>query len=153
MCHEEYEPTQRDKIDDGYAPPRDSWPWLAALVNKTDDQFFCGGSLISERFVLTAAHCFQYKEEPEPFELRNVSVYLGRWNLTDKTEENAVLATPDEFIIHPDWNVSETRWNADIAIVKLAENVILSKSIQPVCFWTFHNQPNKENDSGIIVGW
>lgn len=32
-----------------------SWPHQVALF--IDDKFFCGGSLISKEWVLTAAHC------------------------------------------------------------------------------------------------
>lgn len=34
------------------------FPWQAALQFQTaDGGFFCGGSIISDRFILTAGHC------------------------------------------------------------------------------------------------
>lgn len=131
---------------------RHKWPWLVALYTSSDQKFFGGGSLISERFVLTAAHCLQDKKEEKPLEPRDVIVYLGRWNLTDCTEES-VAAMPEDFFIHPDWNISDTRWDADIAIIKLSDDVKLNKNVRPVCMWTPKHVASKTNDGGFIVGW
>lgn len=64
------------------------WPWHAAIYHVTTSELIpvyeykCGGSLISSKWILTAAHCVSHYEEP----LRNeqVSVSLGKLNLSEK---------------------------------------------------------------------
>ena len=48
------------------------WPWQVSLKNKGH---FCGGSVISPRWIVTAAHCFD-GEDP-----KNVSIVAGETNL------------------------------------------------------------------------
>ncbi|GFT85659.1 hypothetical protein NPIL_438961, partial [Nephila pilipes] len=45
----------------GHDAKEHSWPWMVSIHisrNGTPRRFICGGSLISYRHVLTAAHCF-----------------------------------------------------------------------------------------------
>jgi len=46
---------QEDRIVGGVEAVEHTWPWQVALF--IDDAWFCGGSIISENYVLTAAHC------------------------------------------------------------------------------------------------
>merc|ERR1712051_531388 len=43
------------KIVGGHEAAHHEWPWQVALF--VDDAWFCGGSLISDEWVMTAAHC------------------------------------------------------------------------------------------------
>merc|ERR1719348_2938401 len=43
------------KIVGGHEAQPNQWPWQVALF--IDNAWFCGGALISENWVLTAAHC------------------------------------------------------------------------------------------------
>ncbi|KAB7496679.1 Tryptase beta-2 [Armadillidium nasatum] len=59
------------------------FPWQAAIfIGKS---FHCGGSIISEHFILTAAHCvIVYQNTPE-----QLRVVLGVWNIVNSSEEGA----------------------------------------------------------------
>ena len=46
---------QHQRITGGSAASHGQFPWQAAII--IDSNYFCGGSLISNRIVLTAAHC------------------------------------------------------------------------------------------------
>jgi hypothetical protein len=46
---------QANRITGGSPAARGQFPWQAALI--IDVTWFCGGSLISSQWVLTAAHC------------------------------------------------------------------------------------------------
>merc|ERR1712079_625574 len=48
-------PPSKDRIVGGFEAQENQWPWQVALF--IDDAWFCGGSIISENYVLTAAHC------------------------------------------------------------------------------------------------
>ncbi|CAL4137384.1 unnamed protein product, partial [Meganyctiphanes norvegica] len=51
------------------------YPWIAALLTRHDRQHFCGGALITDRHVVTAAHCFDRKSTT------NIIVRLGEYNI------------------------------------------------------------------------
>merc|ERR1712215_147201 len=48
-------PARAGRIVGGHEAEEHEWPWQVALFS--DDAWFCGGSLINENYVLTAAHC------------------------------------------------------------------------------------------------
>lgn len=112
---------------------KNQWPWLVALVNKSDENFFCGGTLISKRHVLTAAHCIQPKGQTIQIRFDEFVVLLGKHNLTDRLEHGSFKADPLKVLVHRDWNYLNDRFDADIAIVFLEYEVQLSGKIAPIC--------------------
>jgi len=85
-------------------------PWQVALNIKAKGQIFlCGGSLVAERWVLTAAHCFELTAAPRDIIVKaGVTDYLaeGKWQEVEKVA------------VHPAYN--NTTQENDIALVRLS---------------------------------
>ena len=67
----------RTRIVGGYQAERNSWPWQAMLMTSGP---FCGGSLLSARWVVTAAHCVENIREGD-FTVRYESYHHGEKEL------------------------------------------------------------------------
>ena len=50
-----HDPRDEGRIVGGFEAEEHEWPWIVALF--IDDMWFCGGSLITDDFILTAGHC------------------------------------------------------------------------------------------------
>nr|CAD7429931.1 unnamed protein product [Timema monikensis] len=132
---------QTSKIVNGQQASRGQFPHQAALY--LDKRSFCGGSLISSEWVLTAAHCTQGAE--------TATVRLGSQNLR-ADEEGRKSFTSRQFLVHEDYN--DTTLNNDISLIKLPTTVPASPFIFPV------NLPSPsevnmtfENRTALVSGW
>ncbi|XP_038125866.1 vitamin K-dependent protein C isoform X2 [Cyprinodon tularosa] len=96
-------------------------PWQVLLLNEKGI-FHCGGVLIDENWVLTAAHCLQ-----NTFKF---SVRLGDYERF-RNEGTEVLLRVTKTFKHPKYN-SMTEDN-DIALLRLQSPAPLSKYIVPIC--------------------
>lgn len=130
------------KIVGGSAATLGELPWQAALVLRTNTLPFCGGSLISSKTVLTAAHCNVHS-------VSSFLVVLGALDLTAPATGQKSF-TPTSFVSHPSYNSSNN--DNDFAIITLASDVVFSATIAPICLplaaGTVH-----EDKSGLISGW
>ncbi|MCL4145057.1 UNVERIFIED_CONTAM: hypothetical protein GTU68_036852 [Idotea baltica] len=84
--------------------------------------YFCGGSIISEDWIMTAAHCMD--------DAGFVEVVAGAHDLT-VNEDSQVSMTSTDFFIHEDY--SSTLIHNDIAMIQLPSSLTFNDYIQPVC--------------------
>ncbi|XP_015264199.1 PREDICTED: ovochymase-1-like [Gekko japonicus] len=126
------------------APGRQLWQ----VSIKLGLSHFCGGSLIHENMVVTAAHCVVNLLNPEL--AKNLIVTVGEFDLrrTDKGEQNIPVL---KIILHPAFS-RFGHMNSDIALLYLKYRVKYGHEVQPICL------PHKEDtfEEGmlcVVSGW
>ncbi|XP_066252003.1 uncharacterized protein [Euwallacea similis] len=129
------------KIVGGSVASRNQFPYQAALV--INNSGFCGGSIISNQWILTAAHCVDTAN--------SVQVILGAHNpMTTTNEPTQVRLTSSSRVVHNQWN-SATLAN-DVAVLRVSNipvgnTGISAISLAPASSGTF------AGSTATVSGW
>merc|ERR1719513_269749 len=109
------------RIVGGVEATEHAWPWQVALF--IDDAWFCGGSIISENYVLTAAHC---ADGASYFD-----IMAGAHNVRESSEPNRVEVTSYNGWTHPLWNSNDL--SGDLALIELPSPLPMNDYISTSC--------------------
>ena len=118
-------PSLDGKIINGQEAVENSWPWMVLLNGLMDDgqELLCGGTIIDELTIVTAAHCI-VSQDPS-----KTRVYVG---LHDRSKlSKSDYYTPSNIYIHPKYDKTNIR--NDIAVIQLETNITFSDRVSPVC--------------------
>ncbi|XP_077284774.1 serine protease snk-like [Arctopsyche grandis] len=126
------------------------YPHMAAigwkLIDEDDYLWSCGGSLVSERYAVTAAHC-TYLSDTRVINPAPTIVRLGEHNLRirNKYTQDITIASITK---HPQYKGSKKYH--DIALLRLEKPAALSAHVSPICLWQTLDIPVK---SVVASGW
>nr|XP_046237794.1 coagulation factor X [Scatophagus argus] len=109
------------RIVNGEDCPPGECPWQALLLNE-EDRGFCGGTILNEYIILTAAHCMNQS--------RYIYIKLGEFDVLEEDGNEAVHEV--ETIITHNKYKPDTYHN-DIALIKLATPIKFTRFILPAC--------------------
>jgi len=144
----------------GVEVQQNAYPWHVALyylfppaVNNgsgVGSVYRCGGSIINEYFILTAAHCLKNDTGKLMVPAENMFVVLGEHNRNITTETKEVWMGVQEMIPHEHYDFNGTFKN-DIGLLLLTQPIKFSTTIRPICL----PSPNVNyiGKTGITIGW
>jgi secreted trypsin-like serine protease len=121
--HQELPPGSR--IVGGVAARPHEFPWQASMRRLATNSHFCGGFIINERWILTAAHCME-GEIPAI-----LSVVIGDHTRNDDSNTERRTLNVEQIIMHEDYD--DWDYYNDIALVKVTQAIAFNENIQPVC--------------------
>ncbi|CAB3222120.1 unnamed protein product [Arctia plantaginis] len=127
-------------------------PWLVAIYRNTrnDLAFICGGTLVSDRHVITAAHCMHLRSVRTSYQ--NMLVKIGVYDLSAWDDDITVTRTLIDAKSHEAYNSSSLE--NDILILTLRLPVKFNEYIRPACLWSGDTTLQRVVDtSGIVAGW
>ena len=123
------------------------YPWLVSIENNNNSSSIteiCSGALISDRFVLTSAHCGSSLHTP--------AIHFAMYQ--------PLKRDPGEFKmryyrthIHPQFH--PTSFDYDFALIELSSSIDFTQTwkVQPICLPDNCNDESCTSNYGLIAGW
>ncbi|KAM5248491.1 ovochymase-2 [Ctenodactylus gundi] len=131
------------RIVGGNEVEKGSYPWQVSL--KRGRKHICGGTIISPRWVVTAAHCVAKRNVAS-----SLNVTAGEYDLSQTEPEEQIL-TIETVIIHPQFSTKKPM-EYDIALLKMAGTFQFGQFVGPMCL----PKPGEKFEAGFIcttAGW
>ena len=136
------------RVVGGHDSPIGAWPWQVMLERPNGD-LLCGGSLVSERTIVTAAHCLQKSEESGyPALIIRVGAH-ARHSVSVVEQFDAI----EDIVIHPDFrNRDNEIYYNDVALIHLRKPIQISLYARPVCL-PDSGAEFRPGTLGYVTGW
>ncbi|XP_017772341.1 PREDICTED: chymotrypsin-2-like [Nicrophorus vespilloides] len=134
------------KIVNGILAPKYQFPYQAAIYIESyrGDTIFCGGSLISNDIVITAAHCIFAPP-------RRILVILGNTDLS-KYNPTEIRVDADKFLVHHAFNPISLK--NDICLLHLQQSINFNEAVSPISLPNYNDvRRNFLNNVGVVSGF
>ncbi|XP_028981955.1 ovochymase-2-like [Diachasma alloeum] len=148
VCGKKNPPLVGDiRIVGGYTVKESEYPWMAMITG--NGSLLSGGSLINDRYVVTAAHLHSFG-----FRINELKVVVGEHDRC-RSHNRTVIFSVERMIKHLEYNADNNY--ADIMLMRLNMRVTFNEFVRPICLPPFEpfvrTRKLYRGKSVTAVGW
>ncbi|CAB3239924.1 unnamed protein product [Arctia plantaginis] len=140
-----YDIQDEERIVGGHNAQQNEWPWIVALFNA--GRQFCGGSLMDDTHVLSAAHCVAHMTS---WDVARLTAKLGDHNIKTNAETQHIERKIKRVVRHRGFDM-RTLYN-DVAVLTLDQPVTFTKNVRPICL-PVGGRSTYQGNIGTVIGW
>lgn len=125
---------------------------------KSKHGHFCGGAVIHDRFILSAAHCFYRNEfhleysKDGSLKLSSLNLTVGEYSIKNPSESSEVTLSLKGIHLHPKYD--PVKKQNDIALVEISKRIaVVAPSVMPVCLPPADESLWEKGSVATVAGW
>ncbi|KAL0812067.1 hypothetical protein ABMA28_009457 [Loxostege sticticalis] len=134
-----------NRIVGGQETGINEFPMMVGLADNRISQIKCGGVIISNRYVLTAAHCL----DNQP--INDLAVIVGEHDISTAETSATQGFRVTRAVVHPYYNPSN--YDYDIAILTTSAAIPFSDRVGPVCLPFKFQNTDFTGSRVTLLGW
>ncbi|XP_023239333.1 venom protease-like isoform X1 [Centruroides sculpturatus] len=119
-------------------------PWIVSVHHFPTRE--CGGSIISKKWIISAAHCFDNKTYAGMFNFSNSFVRVGSLYKNNLGKSIGI----EKIYIHPNYDIPH-RYSNDIALIKIKNDIVYDEYTWPICL--DRNNATVNDKITTVAGW
>lgn len=138
---------RRPTIAGGVEAQPGAWPWMAGIYIRSlgRDVFLCGSAIVSDKYVVSAAHCFGQRGG-STIQTSRYAIFAGSLKIKEGT-----LHTLSSITVHPQYKPLE-HYN-DLAVLEVRERFQFSANIRPICLPSPGGFQDIVGEDVTVIGW
>ena len=132
-------------ITNGFPIEIQNVPYQVSIQNKSSGKQFCGGSIINNKYILTAAHCVVGTNAS------NITISVG-FGLQNSPESNIQTYNARRIVVNPNYN--NTTFDFDVAVIEIYGTFTFNNFVQPIVLISNQNLvPETTGNQVRVSGW
>ncbi|KAF2880201.1 hypothetical protein ILUMI_26002 [Ignelater luminosus] len=128
----------------GSSAKRHEFPYMVSIQPLELNDHSCGGSIISSRWILTAAHCCAVFDW-----CIRANIVAGLLDKNETTHPDVQKVSGKRVVIHPNYTLEIDYLDNDIALIELTTPLQFTDAVKPIALPLV----NQTFTSGVLTGW